>query len=101
MLDLSDTASTALVTQIFVLILKNNACYFINCFIALLSDVLNPLIYCLFCSEETSCPNLLLDRIKSASLRAAGSIIALSSRSRATTSLTPQWLIYMLVLIVR
>ena len=101
MLDLSDTASATLVTQIFVLILKNNACYFINRFIALLSDVLNPLIYWLFCSEETPCPNLLLDRIKCTSLRAAGSIIALSSRSCPTTSLTPQWFIYMFILIVR
>ena len=101
MLDLSDSASTALVTYIFVLILKDNACYFINRFIALLSDVLNPLIYCLFCSEETPCPNLLLDWIKAASLSTTGSIIALSSWPSTTSSLTPQWLIYMLVLIVR
>ena len=101
MLDLSDASTTALITQIFVLILEDNACYFINRFIALLSNVLNALIYCLFSSEETSCSNFLLDWIENASLRATGGVCALSGRPCATTSFTSKWFINIIVLIVR
>ena len=64
MLDLSDTTSTSLSSWIFVFVLEDNACYFINCFVTLLSDVLNSLINCILGCKETSSSNLLLQWIQ-------------------------------------
>ena len=60
MLDLSDTSSASVSCWIFVFVLEDNACYFINRFVTLLSDMLNSLINGILGCKETTCPNLLL-----------------------------------------
>ena len=64
MLDLPNTSSTSLGSRIFVFVLEDNTCYFINCFVALLSDVLNSLINGILGCKETSSSNLLLKWIQ-------------------------------------
>ena len=100
-LDLSDTSSTSLSSWIFVFVLEDNACYFINRFVTLLSDVLNSLINGVLGCKETTCPNLLLKWIQRSSLAAVSIVSTRSSWPLSTTSLTSEWFIDHLIFICR
>ena len=101
MLDLSDTSSTPMCSLIFILVLEDNACYFINCFVTLLSYVLNSLINGILGCKETSSSNLLLKWVQKSSLTTVCCVSALSSWPLSTTCLTSEWFVDHLIFICR